>query len=302
MKFSVWPNMSHAPAEVLDVARWAEDAGWHGVWYADHYMPNTGSQEIGAGETHECWAMLPAIAAVTERVRIGSLVAPTSVHHPAVLANRAVTIDHLSQGRMVLGLGAGWQINEHHAYGIELERPRRRVDRFEEAIQVIRSLMGEDRTTFHGSIYSITDAPADPKPIQDPLPVLVGTGGARMLRITARHADEWNTWGSVAMATERRTGFDAACQAVGRDGSSMWTSVQALVFLTETDDQAEQILAGELGPRSIAGTASRLVDEMGRYTELGFDEFIVPDFNLGATPEARRDALERLHADVVTRL
>ncbi len=302
MRFSVWPNMSHTPGEVLDTARWAETAGWHGIWYADHYMPNTGSEEIEPGDTHECWAMLPAIAAVTERVRIGSLVAPTSVHHPAVLANRAATIDHVSNGRMVLGLGAGWQINEHRAYGIELEPPRRRVDRFEEAIQVIRSLLGQERTTFHGSIYSIDDAPADPKPVQDPLPILVGTGGSRMLRITAKHANEWNTWGSVAMASDRRSSFDAACETVGREPGSMWTSVQALVFLTESDDQADQILAGELGARSIAGTPGRLIDELGSYAELGFDEFIVPDFNLGATPEARREALERINTDVVSRL
>ena len=139
MKFSVWPNMANPVDEALDTARWADAAGWYGVWYADHYMPNTGTEEIKRGDTHECWAMLPAIAAVTERVRLGSLVAPTSVHHPAVLANRAATIDHISNGRMVLGLGAGWQINEHKAYGIELEPPGRRVERFEEAIQIIRS-------------------------------------------------------------------------------------------------------------------------------------------------------------------
>ena len=95
VKFSVWPNMGRAPAEVFETARWAEAAGWHGVWYADHYMPNTGDESFEPGDTHECWAMLPAIAALTERVRIGSLVSPTSVHHPAVLANRAATIDHI---------------------------------------------------------------------------------------------------------------------------------------------------------------------------------------------------------------
>jgi alkanesulfonate monooxygenase SsuD/methylene tetrahydromethanopterin reductase-like flavin-dependent oxidoreductase (luciferase family) len=265
-------------------------------------MPNTGSEEIQPGDVHECWAMLPAIATVTDRVRVGSLVTPTSVHHPAVLANRAATIDHLSGGRLVLGLGAGWQINEHRAYGIELEPPRRRVDRFEEAIRIIRSLLGEERTTFHGSIYSITDAPADPKPIQSPLPILVGTGGSRMMRITARFADEWNTWGSVAMATERRTAFLQACETVDVDPAGKWTSVQALVFLTDTDDQAEQILAGEWGARSIAGTAPKLVDELGRYGAAGFDEFIVPDFNLGRTAEQRRDALERLRTEVLAQL
>ena len=303
MKFSIWPNMANAPAEVLDTARWAEAGGWHGVWYADHYMPNTGSAEVRAGDAHECWAMLPAIAAVTERVRVGSLVTPTSVHHPAVLANRASTIDHLSGGRMVLGLGAGWQINEHHAYGIDLEPPHRRVDRFDEAIQIIRSLLTEERTTFEGSIFTITDAPADPAPVQDPLPLLVGTGGTRMLRITARHADEWNTWGSVTTAAERRRDFDTACAAVGRDPASMWTSVQALVFVTDSDADAEAIRENDqLGPRSIAGSTAQVTDQIGRIAELGFDEFIVPDFNLGPGPEGRREQLERIRSEVVSRL
>lgn len=302
MKFSVWPNMSRTPAEVLDTARWAEANGWHGVWYADHYMPNSGSEAVAAGDVHECWAMLPAIAAVTARVRVGSLVAPTSVHHPAVLANRACTIDHISDGRMVLGIGAGWQINEHHAYGIELEAPKQRLDRFEEAIQVIRSLLADERTTFDGSIYTITDAPADPRPIQDPLPLLVGTGGARMLRITARHADEWNTWGSVAMATSRRDDFVTACESVGRDPETMSTSVQALVFVTESDADAEGIRTSSLGERSIAGTVDRVVDEIGQIAALGFDEFIVPDFNLGPGSDERREQLERIHTEVVAQL
>ena len=302
MKFSVWPNMSHTPAEVLDTARWADAHGFHGVWYADHYMPNTGSEAIERGDVHECWAMLPAIAVATERVRVGSLVAPTSVHHPAVLANRAATIDHLSNGRMVLGVGAGWQINEHRAYGIELEPPKQRVDRFEEAIQVMRSLLGEDVTTFDGSVYSLIEAPSDPAPIQSPLPILVGTGGNRMLRITARFADEWNTWGTVASSAERHSAFVDACRSVDVDPASKWTSVQALVFLTDTDQQADEILAGDWGPRSIAGSAGRLVDELAAYGETGFDEFIVPDFNLGRSPEARRESLERLRTEVLDQL
>ena len=302
VKFSVWPNMSHSPAEVLDTARWAEANGFHGVFYADHYMPNTGSAEIEPGDVHECWAMLPAIAAVTERVRVGSLVSPTSVHHPAVLANRAASVDHLSGGRLVLGLGAGWQINEHRAYGIELEPPGRRVDRFEEAIRIIVSLLTEPRTTFDGSIYTITDAPADPKPIQQPLPILVGTGGRRMMRIAARHATEWNTWGTVEFSATRRTAYTAACEAVGVDPAERWTSVQALVYLTDDDAAAERIRAGEMGIRSIAGSAAQLVDELGRFATNGFDEFIVPDWNLGDSPDARRDSLARLHADVLTQL
>ena len=302
MKFSVWPNMSLDPAEVLDTARWADANGFHGVWYADHYMPNTGSEEIQPGDTHECWAMLPALAMATERVRLGSLVSPTSVHHPAVLANRAATVDHLSNGRLVLGLGAGWQINEHKAYGIELEPAKQRVDRFEEAIQIVRSLLNEERTTFDGDCYTITDAPADPKPIQSPLPLLVGTGGNRMMRITARHADEWNTWGTVTGARDRHEAFIAACESVGVDPAAKRTSVQALVFMTDDQATTDKILAGGLGARSIAGNADQLREELAAYAALGFDEFIVPDFNLGGSPAERRDALDRIKTDLIDQL
>ena len=301
MKISIWPNMSIATDEVLDRARWADANGYHGVWYADHYMPNTGSEEIQRGDTHECWAMLPAIAAVTERVRIGSLVSPTSVHHPAVLANRAVTLDHISKGRAVLGLGAGWQINEHKAYGIELQAPKERVDRFEEAITIIRSLLDEDLTDFHGTYYDLTGAPSDPSPVQTPLPILVGTGGNRMMRITATYAQEWNTWGDLAMATERRTAFSAACDRADVDPATKTTSVQALVFLTDTDDQAAGILEGPMGSRSIAGTADSLLEQLAAYEAAGFDEFIVPDFNMGDSASERTERLQRLHDEVVSR-
>ena len=294
MKFSLWPDSAYPPADVLDLARYADGAGWHGIWYADHYMPNTGDESFAPGDLHECWAMLPAIAAVTSRIRLGSLVAPTSVHHPAVLANRAATIDHISNGRLVLGIGAGWQINEHRAYGIELEPPGQRVTRFEEAIQIMRSLLSEARTTFHGSMYSISDAPADPKPVQSPLPILVGTGSPRMLRATARWADEWNTWGDPKMAGERHARLVTACEQVDRDPATLWKSVNAMVDLGGT--------AVPPGRPELAGSAAEVVDQLGRYAEIGFDEFILPDWNLGDNPTARLDAITRFKADVADQL
>ena len=215
MKFSLWPHNSRTPADLLEEVRAAEDAGWYGTWLADHYMPNTGDTTPAHGDTYECWALLPALAAITERVRIGTLVSPTSVHHPALLAKRAATIDRLSGGRMILGIGAGWQLNEHHAYGIELEPPGRRVSRFEEAIQIVRSMLSDESTTFHGSCYNLTEAPCDPKPVQSPLPILVGTRSPRMLRITARYADQWNTWATPEQAAAPRAALFEACDAVG---------------------------------------------------------------------------------------
>jgi probable F420-dependent oxidoreductase len=294
VKFSLWPDNEHAPADILTDVRAAEEAGWHGAWLADHYMPNSGDTSPARGDTCECWALLPAIAAVTERIRIGTLVSPTSVHHPALLAKRACTIDHLSGGRMVLGLGAGWQVNEHHAYGIELEPPGKRVSRFAEAIQVVRAMLIQESTTFHGDYYDITDAPCDPKPVQSPLPLLVGTASPRMLRITARHADQWNTWGTPERAAARRAALVGACADAGRDPATMWTSVNVQIELDQGDAPSF--------PPTIFGSAEQLTDQIGQYAELGFDELIVPDWNLGTDSAQRADNLARIKTGILDRL
>jgi probable F420-dependent oxidoreductase len=293
VKFSWWPRNDRAPAELLEEAQSVEASGWHGVWLADHYMPDTGDTTPARGNVQECWALLPAVAAVTERVRIGTLVSPTSVHHPALLANRAATIDQLSAGRLVLGIGAGWQINEHHAYGIELEPPGKRVSRFSEAITIVRSLLAEESTTFHGEFYDFTDAPCDPKPVQSPLPLLVGTRGPRMLRIAARNASEWNTWAAPDLAG-RRTALLEACETVGRSPATMWTSVNALVELGKNSPTP--------GYPAIAGSPQQLLDQLGHYADLGFDEFILPDWNLGPSLGERADKLARLKSEVFDQL
>jgi probable F420-dependent oxidoreductase len=294
VKFSLWPGNNRAPADLLAEVRAADGSGWHGVWLADHYMPNTGDATPARGDIYECWSLLPAIAAVTERIRIGTLVSPTSVHHPALLAKRACTIDQLSGGRMVLGLGAGWQVNEHHAYGIELEPPGKRVSRFEEAIQVVRSMLSQESTTFHGACYDLTDAPCDPKPVQSPLPILVGTRSPRMRRITARYADEWNTWSTPEQAATHRSALIDACAAAGRDPATMRTSVNALVGLGES--------APPPGPPALSGSAQQLIDQLGQYAEAGFDEFILPDWNLGADKSERADKLARIKSEVLDQL
>jgi len=291
VKFSLWPSNTRAPADVLEDVRGAEANGWCGVWLADHYMPNTGDTTPARGDVYECWALLPALAAVTERVRIGTLVSPTSIHHPALLAKRAATIDQLSGGRFVLGLGAGWQLNEHHAYGIELEPPGKRVSRFEEAITIVRSMLADDTTTFSGEFYNFIDAPADPKPVQAPLPLLVGTRGPRMLRITARHANEWNTWHAPDLA-DRIQALAQACEKTGRDPATMWRSVNALIDLGGSAPSG----------RTLAGSAQQLIDQLGQYAGLGFDEFILPDANLGATVAERADQLARIKAEVFDQL
>lgn len=302
MKFSAWPNPARSVDEILELARFADQAGWFGFWFADHYMPNTGSEAIEPGPIHECWSILPAVAMVTASIRLGPLVSPTSVHHPALLANRAATVDHLSDGRMVLGLGAGWQINEHHAYGIDLEAPKVRVDRFEEAIQVVRSLLDNDHTDWDGTHYNLTNAPADPKPIQDRLPIVVGTGAPRMSRITARHADEWNTWGGPEMAGERAARFTKACDQVEVDPASLHRSVQTVIHIGADAERVADIRSGPAAPQSICGSDAEIVDQIGQLAELGFDEFIVPDFEMGDSVDQRRANYEHFAANIASQL
>lgn len=299
MHFSVWPNPARPTDEILDLAAMADDDGWFGIWFADHYMPNTADGTVDDGDTHEAWAILPALAARTRRVRIGPLVAPTTMHHPALLANRAATLDHLSAGRFVLGLGAGWQVNEHRAYGVELFEPAARVDRFEEAIQIIVSLLAAQRTTFAGDHFTVTDAPCMPKPVQSPLPILVGTGGPRMLRLTARYAQEWNTWGTPETAGRVLESLERACDLEQRDPATVHKSVQGLVFITDDDSTAERIRAVAPADRSLIGSVPQIIDILGAYRELGFDEVIIPDFTLGGTLDERRAAYQRIRDEVV---
>jgi alkanesulfonate monooxygenase SsuD/methylene tetrahydromethanopterin reductase-like flavin-dependent oxidoreductase (luciferase family) len=300
MRFSVWPSPERETAEILDLARWADTNGWFGMWFADHYMPNTEDATTADGDVQEAWAVLPAIAAVTEHIRMGPLVSPTTVHHPAILANRSATIDRISNGRFVLGIGAGWQVNEHQAYGIDLPAAGPRVDRFEEAIQVVRSLLTEPRTTFAGQHFHVVDAPCQPTPVQARLPILVGTGSPRMSKITARHADEWNTWGDVPTARSRATTFAAACEAVDRDPATMWRSVQAMVLFADNDEHAAKLRERAPAERAIVGGASEIIDAIGEYAAMGFDEFIVPDFTFGRDAAARRAGFERFRDEVVS--
>ncbi len=299
MKFSVWPSFARTWSEVAEMAAIAEATGWHGLWYADHLMPNTDDGSPDDGDAHECWSVLAGLAAVTSRLRLGSLVSPVTLHHPVVLAKRATTVDHISGGRAVLGIGAGWQVNEHACAGIELARPGLRVDRFEEAIEMITRVLREQRVTTSGSWFRATDLPFQPKPVQPTLPVMVGTGSPRMSRITARWADEWNTWGTPAEVRQRTQVFDAACERVGRDPATIRRSVQGLVFIVDDAVRAAKIRERAPHDRSLVGSIAELTDLIGSYAELGVDEFIVPDFTLGASHQERLDSYALIHDHIV---
>ncbi|MFP3899875.1 MAG: TIGR03560 family F420-dependent LLM class oxidoreductase [Acidimicrobiia bacterium] len=295
MRFSIWPLASQDWGELLATARHASETGWDGVWIADHFMGGGGAIPEDS-PTLEAGSLVAALAAAVPRVRIGTLVYGNTYRHPAVVAKMAATVDQVSGGRFTLGLGTGWQQNEHDQYGIELPPPAERVDRFEEAIQIVSSLLREPRTTFDGRHYRIRDALCEPKPVQEPLPILLGGSGDRMLRIAARHADGWNTWGLPDRIAERSTTLTRACEQVGRDPGAIARTAQALVFLMD-DVAAADRLVEQLPMPTMAGPPERLRDVVAAYAEIGLDELIVPDRTLGEG-DVRLATMDRFIEDV----
>jgi len=291
MRISIWPNANQPYDGVLDAARHAETTGWDGVYVADHFMvlPVMAPDQT---PTLECATTVTALAALVPRMRVGALVFGNTYRHPAVLANMAATIDHISGGRFVLGVGAGWQENEHEQYGIDLPPPGERLDRFEEALEVIRGLLERPRTTFAGRHYRLSDAVCEPKPVQRPLPILIGgSGERRMLRIVAQRADIWNTWGRPDVIAHKSAVLERHCAEVGRDPATITRSAQALVLLGAEPDEVEARAARSPLP-VIGGSDDELVQTLGRYAEIGVSEFIVSDRTLGSGNE-RRDAMDR---------
>jgi len=289
MKFSFWPAASNRWEDTLALCQHVAETGWDGVWFADHFMPNTPEAD---GPTHECWTTLAALAASVPRVRIGALVSGNTYRHPAVVANMARTIDHVSGGRFVLGIGAGWQENEHRKYGIPFYTLRERLDRLEEACQVIRALFEQERATFTGRYYRLEDAPLNPKPLQRPLPLLVGGGGERRtMRIAAQFADEWNTWGTPEVLAHKISVLEQHCRDLGRDPRSIRRSAQALVLITEDAERAAR--ARSSGRPVIAGSEREIREALEAYARAGVDEFIVPDFNFPPDLEEKRAILDR---------
>jgi F420-dependent oxidoreductase-like protein len=300
MRLSLWPVSARSWDDLLEVARLADDGGWDGLYVADHFMGDGGGFGAVDEPTLEATAVLAALATATARVRLGSLVLSATNRHPAVLANWAATVDHASGGRLVLGIGAGWQENEHEQYGLALGSPGERISRLDEQLQIIRGLLTQPTTTVHGEHHQVVDALCEPKPLQSPLPILVGGKGDRMLRLVARHADEWNMWSTPASFAERSAALDAACEREGRDPSTIHRSTQ-MVVLPVADPAKGAELVGRLAPRpAIAGSPTSLAEQFAAYADVGVDEIIVPTRTLGDGAEradflaALLDACDRL--------
>jgi F420-dependent oxidoreductase-like protein len=292
-RVSAWLDLSWPMDQIIAAGKEAEAAGYDGLWVADHFMGNTGTDERSDDGVHECFSVLAGLSTVVPRVRLGSMVAGITYRNPGVLAAMASTIDHLSDGRLVLGVGAGWQLNEHAAYGIELGPIRERIDRFEEGLAALRGLLTEQRTTVEGKYFQILDAPNEPKPVQPRMPILIGASGEkRMLGIVAETADEWNTWSTPELFAQKSAVLNEHCERVGRDPKSIQRSTQAIVQIGDTDEPSRF-------PFKIGGSIDQLVDTIGQWREAGLDEWIVPSFG---PADKGRELLNQVISDVVPQL
>ncbi len=294
---SFWIRNDLSWKSTLEAARVAQGLGYRGIWFADHFMPN--APEPVDGAMHEAFALLAAVAATVPDVRIGPMVAGNTYRHPAVLAKIAATIDEISEGRAVLGLGAGWQENEHKAYGMEFNNFGWRFDRLEESCQIIRSLFDNQRTTFAGKHFQIENAPLDPKPVQSRLPILLGGGGEkRTLSMVAKYADEWNVWGTPEVLAAKGAILDAHCASVGRDPSTVHRTAVALMFLIDDQATVEKMRSRDIGRPSIIGNPEQVAEILRAYKAAGVSELIIPDFTF-ADAEARETTLRRLMTEVM---
>ena len=272
------------PFETLG-ERWQyfEQLGFDSVWDCDHF--NQPSRPDGP--YFEGWTLLAALAARTERIRVGVLVSSNTFRHPALIAQQAVTLDHISNGRLELGLGAGWFVAEHDRFGIPFPPPGERVGRFHEAVQIIGSLLRHETTTFAGRYYRLAGAYVRPAPVQKPRPPLtLGAHRPRMLRICAEYADSWNSFGTVEEMRERNLILDDHCAAIGRDPREIRRSFYG--WAAQMKDQ------GLPDPWESTGAFE---DVVGRYLAVGIDEFVIDQ------PRPEQFAvLEQVTSEVLPRL
>ncbi|MBM4439871.1 MAG: TIGR03560 family F420-dependent LLM class oxidoreductase [Candidatus Rokubacteria bacterium] len=288
---------------VVGMTRHAEATGWDAACLTDHFMPNTPE---AVGDNLECVSALAALAALVPRIRLGSIVLGNTYRHPAVLAKALTNIDIISGGRLIAGIGGAWQQNEHEKYGIPFYTVGERLKRLDEACEVLKALWTQDRATFKGRYYQLTDAPASPKPVQKPYPeLLIGGGGEKVtLKIAAKHADHWNTWGGPRILAAKNAILDAHCAAVGRDPKTILRSaVMPLVFGDKAEvGKVRQAAVKRMGfdeakaqDTILGGSPAEIIDTLGTLREAGVGLLFLPSMFF---PKDPRPLLDRFMTEV----
>lgn len=298
MRFGVFTSLiGQTWPGVLELWQHLESTGWDTACVSDHFMPNTRERE---GAVLEAWSTLSALAAVVPRIRIGTIVLGNTYRHPAIVAKMAAQVDIISGGRLLLGIGAAWQRNEHEAYGIPFYTMRERLERLDEACTVFRLLWTQRRSNFDGRYYQLADAPLDPKPVQRPHPeLMIGGGGERVtLRIAAKHADHWNVWGGPKVLARKGAVLEEHCSKLGRDSKSINRSVNMALLITNSKadiDRLAETIAARLGSHAadardtcLAGTPDQIREQLRRLQSAGATTLFIPTM-FRPLDELRRD-------------
>jgi F420-dependent oxidoreductase-like protein len=306
MQFGLFTSMGNQTwAGVRDLWQHLDATGWDVACVTDHFMPNNPQRE---GSTLEAWSTLSALAALIPRMRVGTIVLGNTYRHPAVVAKMAAQVDIISNGRLLLGMGSGWQENEHQAYGIPYGTMRERLERLDEACHVMKSLWTERRSTYKGRFYELSDAPLEPKPVQQPHPeLMIGGGGEKVtLRIVAKHANRWNVWGGPKTVAAKGAILDEHCAAVGRDPKAITRSANMSLLITDKKSDIDALaenIGKRMGPHvadprdtCLAGTPAQIREQLEALRAAGADlVFLVTMF----TPAADlRPALDRFITEI----
>ncbi|MGM9991628.1 MAG: LLM class flavin-dependent oxidoreductase [Candidatus Bruticola sp.] len=289
---------------------------WRGLWTYDHLLPCTAeelpltvnsAEECERGPILEGWSLLAALAAITKRVRLGTMVTSATMRHPALLCKIAITVDHISGGRTELGLGTGWHEREHEAFGIRLGGLKTRCDRFEESAALIKRLLnGPYPINWEGKFFKLHEAPFAPTPLQHPLPLLLAGGGEkRILPAVAQYADGCNLYvnmfSSLEEARHKLEVLHHLCEEKGRDFSKIRKTVTMYADIIDDEQEAHryrrfmgQHLYDEEADALPFGSTQRIIDAIEPLIDMDIDEVI---FN-GPYPEPER--LARLDSEVLS--
>lgn len=279
--------------------------GYDSLMTWDHFVPLAGD---ATGPNFEGWQILAAWGAITKNVKIAMLVTGNTYRHPAVLANMVATLDHITNGRAILGLGAAWHEAEHKMYGIPFDTVPIRLAKLREASRLIRSLLDNERTTFAGKHYTLTDARCEPKPVQKRLPLMIGGGGEQVtLRVTARYADIWHGFGTPEVIARKIEILKRHCEEVGRDFAEILPTTGGGILIRDTEEGVAKRLdevrtrnrMDALPARALPGvpTVEAVAQRLAEQWRGGARGFI-----FGMSPPYDRETIERLIGEVRPRL
>lgn len=259
----------------------AEELGYDSAWLDDHFY---GVATPPSDDSLECWTLMAALARETSRLRFGALVMCNSYRHPPLLAKMAASLDHISDGRLEFGLGAGWYEHEYRAYGYDFPAIGTRLEQLDEALQICKAMWREDRTNFSGRHYRVEKAWCNPKPVQQPHPpIMIGGGGEKvLLRLVAQHADRWNFGGSVEEFQRKVPILEGHCRAVGRDPAQIERSWFGNILIEPDAARLEERLAKRAarghgdayGLNVMIGTPEQIAARIREYIAVGVTHFI----------------------------